>query len=76
MSPEPETQPESAVEQVEAAVEAVPATISQDAQLALAEVEVFWANVFANVSPKVETLVHNYLESEVQALKARIVARF
>ena len=25
------------------------------------EIEVFWSNVFANVSSKVETPIHNYL---------------
>jgi len=40
------------------------------------EIEVFWANVFANVSSKVETPIHNYLLTETEALKARLKSLF
>lgn len=40
------------------------------------EVETFWKNVFANVSNKVETPIHNYLLTETEALKARLKALF
>lgn len=40
------------------------------------EIEVFWSNVFANVSAKVETPIHNYLHAEKEALKARVEALF
>jgi hypothetical protein len=40
------------------------------------EIETFWANVFANVSNKVETPIHNYLLTETEALKARLKALF
>ena len=57
-----------------AEVEAVPATLSAQAHLALQEVEVFWANILANVSDKVETPIHNFILAETEALKARISA--
>ena len=40
------------------------------------EIETFWKNVFANVSSKVETPIHNYLLSETEALKARLKSLF
>ena len=40
------------------------------------EVETFWRNVFANVSGRVETSVHNYLLTETEALKARLKSLF
>jgi hypothetical protein len=42
----------------------------------LAEVETFWSNVFANVSPQVETSIHNFLAGETEALRARLAAIF
>ena len=41
-----------------------------------AEVDTFWQNVFANVSSKIETPLHNYLHAETEALKARLKALF
>ena len=37
-----------------------------------AEIEVFWQNVVLNVSPHVETSIHNFLHDELAALKARL----
>ena len=54
----------------------VPEEISQHCALALQEIEVFWANVFSNVSGRVETSVHNYLHTETEALKARLKSLF
>ena len=51
-------------------------TLSEHAHLALQEIEVFWANYFANAASRVETSVHNFLESEKEALKARIANLF
>ena len=41
-----------------------------------AEVDTFWQNVFANVSSKIETPLHNYLHAETEALKSRLKALF
>ena len=60
------------------AVQAAPEpilTVAQPSQWER-EIEVFWANVFANVSTKVETPIHNYLLTETEALKARLKALF
>ena len=54
------------------AAEGIPEEISKHRALALQEIEVFWANVFSNVSGRVETSVHNYLHTETEALKARL----
>ena len=69
-SPEPEAQvPDQAAE-------GIPEEISKHCALALQEIEVFWANVFSNVSGRVETSVHNYLHTETEALKARLKSLF
>lgn len=41
-----------------------------------AEIEAFWQNILLNVSSKVETPIHNFLRSEIDALKARLRAHF
>ena len=86
---EPTTEPDQAT--LEASIPSLTVRVEVDAEKALAavttaatglldrihaEVDVLWGNVFANVSSRVETPIHNYLESEIQALKARIVALF
>lgn len=55
-------------------VEAIPAELSAHARAALQEVETFWTNYFVNAAGRVETTVHNFITSEVEALKARISA--
>ena len=69
-SPEPEAQVPAD------APESIPEGISKHCALALQEIEVFWANVFSNVSGRVETSVHNYLHTETEALKARLKSLF
>lgn len=39
-----------------------------------AEIEAFWTNVLTNVSPRVETPIHNLLFDETEALKVRLRA--
>ena len=41
-----------------------------------AEIDCFWQNIFVNVSSKVDTPTHNYLLTEIEALKARLKSLF
>ncbi len=40
------------------------------------ELNTFWQNLLANVSPYVETSIHNFLHSETEALRARLKSLF
>ena len=82
--PDEETQPAVAVaitpdeggaDLTAAVVPVAPEPVTPLAQWEI-EVETFWKNVFANVSSKVETPIHNYLLTETEALKARLKALF
>ena len=41
-----------------------------------AEVDAFWQNYFVSMAGRIDTTVHNYLETEKEALKARIANLF
>ena len=40
------------------------------------EVDAFWQSYFVNVAGRIDTTLHNYLQSEKEALKARIANLF
>lgn len=87
MADEPETTtgqaPETLVERLEAdiaeaqaAVAAAPAEVSAEVAKVHAEIDTFISNVTRNISSEIPTRAHNFLQSEVAALKARIVSLF
>ena len=97
INPTPEIQasdvpaPETALQRIEAELEAVKATIEAAPAAVEAEVKAvpgevvarvhaaideFWHDVFTNVSPQIPTTAHNLLSNLKETLRTKLVALF
>ena len=83
-TPTPTTEPalsvlgriEAELQEAKAEIEAAPAAaetkVSEAVAKVHAEIDTFWENVTRNVIAEVPTRIHNFINAEKDALKARI----
>lgn len=67
---------ENELQHIESEIAAIKAAPSELLAKVHAEVDTFWNNYFVNAAGRIDTSVHNYLQSEKEALKARIANLF